>query len=1127
MSTPLDVALRIRLERSGFAEGQRDMDELRKAGEQLGATGGRAMPNAMKATADEARKAKEAVAGVAQEEAKLKAGSGAKSLERDLLEVARAGDRGAAEIQAVRRETDRLGVARGAEHLAADVDKVSAGARRAGSEIRQVTQAVETLGRAHGVDAITRDLNEATRAAERFGRQARDARGHGYGGGRGEFWRQGYERVGGTSFMPLGLSVGGMAGFAAGGAALGVGALGASSARLAMGVESSMADVERAMNDPSPAQLRKIETGVAALSRRNGISKSEYFNFITEAAKGGTATEDLLPFADFGSKFALAADMNNGEAGEALAKLRNNYGLDLKGLRDNADTVNYLADNDAAKERNIVDFMRRSAAGGRIASISANQMAAFGTVFDSLGTPSEVAGTAMNALIQRLGTADTRARSDQGFRKSLGRLGLSGRGVKDDFYKDGAGTIVDILGRVNDLPQERRLEVLKGLGGEEFGDDFAALAGQIEKLIETMERLDDPKRSGSVERTFEIFDRQTAQDWKRATGALADLGSEIGKELLPAIRTVATLVADLAGGWADGIRRSRRAGELSDQVLDGKALTDDDKAELDADPRLKGQVDGRVFDVQRARRGEQRIDENRDLRMMDDEAEQKRAAGRILAQRAQGDIQRQIDDAKVTLGILSPEQQGYGDTKRQLEQLEKKLDDINRTLQSMDGGVDPVAFRGGGDAFFQQASLGGRGGSGGGFRSAYSGSAPVMDGMANVRPGAGAAMGVGGPRGSVSTTTNPGGAAGEVYDILSADFNDAQSLALLGHMEQESSFDPKSFNAKEGAGGILQWRDNRLENLKRFAADRGMSWQDRKVQAAFVAHEMRNDPYEKRRSARFRAATTIPEASAALKDYVRFGDDSAGTRLANAQRFAGEFGAKETGGSAALGGKRGSANLMHGQYGPPGSNLVTIQAPGGAKFQVHEAAASSFQGFVNELEAGGYAIDPKTSGGFNYRNKRGGGGLSQHAYGNAIDINPGRNPMGSRLVTDMPANVSDIAAKHGLSWGGDWKRTKDAMHFEWTGVRPDADAIAGIKGAVPSGPVPKPTRRPSSAPQDEPMPTMASAGGGRGAPTLHLTQNIRGGFDARLAAERSRREQHRAIRLAESGAMHDTMVQPA
>jgi hypothetical protein len=37
--------------------------------------------------------------------------------------------------------------------------------------------------------------------------------------------------------------------------------------------------------------------------------------------------------------------------------------------------------------------------------------------------------------------------------------------------------------------------------------------------------------------------------------------------------------------------------------------------------------------------------------------------------------------------------------------------------------------------------------------------------------------------------------------------------------------------------------------------------------------------------------------------------------------------------------------------------------------------------------------------------------------------------MGGTLVTDMPADISSVASRLGLGWGGNWNNRKDAMHF--------------------------------------------------------------------------------------------------
>lgn len=130
---------------------------------------------------------------------------------------------------------------------------------------------------------------------------------------------------------------------------------------------------------------------------------------------------------------------------------------------------------------------------------------------------------------------------------------------------------------------------------------------------------------------------------------------------------------------------------------------------------------------------------------------------------------------------------------------------------------------------------------------------------------------------------------------------------------------------------------------------------------------------------------------------------------------------------------RGVANQDRGQWGGIGENLVTISDPQGNKTTVNATAAPHFEGFLAELEAKGYKVT--SLGGYNPRYKVGGGGWSQHAYGNAIDINPYANPFGG-TTTDMPEDISVIAARYGLSWGGDWRSKKDPMHFEYTGVEP-------------------------------------------------------------------------------------------
>ena len=110
-------------------------------------------------------------------------------------------------------------------------------------------------------------------------------------------------------------------------------------------------------------------------------------------------------------------------------------------------------------------------------------------------------------------------------------------------------------------------------------------------------------------------------------------------------------------------------------------------------------------------------------------------------------------------------------------------------------------------------------------------------------------------------------------------------------------------------------------------------------------------------------------------------------------------------------------------------HLTTVQTPSGVSASVNKVSAPAFTGFLRELEQSGYKID--TVQGYNDRHIFGTSMVSQHAYGNAIDINPDRNPVNGR--SDLPPNVGAMAEKYGISWGGDWKNKKDPMHFEYVG----------------------------------------------------------------------------------------------
>lgn len=177
------------------------------------------------------------------------------------------------------------------------------------------------------------------------------------------------------------------------------------------------------------------------------------------------------------------------------------------------------------------------------------------------------------------------------------------------------------------------------------------------------------------------------------------------------------------------------------------------------------------------------------------------------------------------------------------------------------------------------------------------------------------------------------------------------------------------------------------------------------------------------------------------------------------------------------------ANFMTGQFGDPGTSLVNVRSNGGWPMTLHSAAAPNILGFVNQLEAAGAPIS--SLGSQNTRNIAGSDKLSQHAYGNAIDLSQkGRNEVSPAFKEWAAANPDALKAatdKWGMVNGGDW-HNPDFGHFEWSGATP----APGTAAAAP--PLPAPVNvggAPSAAPDAAAAPAdisklLGSLGGGSG-----------------------------------------------
>lgn len=126
-------------------------------------------------------------------------------------------------------------------------------------------------------------------------------------------------------------------------------------------------------------------------------------------------------------------------------------------------------------------------------------------------------------------------------------------------------------------------------------------------------------------------------------------------------------------------------------------------------------------------------------------------------------------------------------------------------------------------------------------------------------------------------------------------------------------------------------------------------------------------------------------------------------------------------------------------------NLVSISFLG-RTVNLHRAMVPIIQKAEAEIksdpEASRYVV--RDLGGFDWRTKRGGSSLSNHALGIAMDINADQN-MGSfwNGGRDMPDSFVNIMKKNGFIWWWNWKSPYDPMHFEYSNWSLLRSAVSG------------------------------------------------------------------------------------
>lgn len=577
----------------------RSLVDLAQVTARFGAAGNvAAFTASLKTVEAPAQAAAREVVALGQAATRLGAAEGADRLQVGLKGAADAGAGARRTIGDLSQVTARFGGLSTVSVVAQDLRSTVAPAQAVKRELQDIRTQADRLGSGRGVHELERELVQVTRRAEEADRrlsalQRRMDGGLRLGGGhRAQRWEFGNEALmasGMGGAMRLGMSGAGIGGILAGGAVAATAGGIAKASREAISFESAMAEVKKAVNDITPEAFADLERTILRVSRTTGIAKEEMAKLVAQAGFAGRPANELARFAEYGAKAAKAFTMSEEATGEALAKLGTKFKLPQAGIEDLGDGINVLADNASAKEAQIIDFLYRTGDAGNALKLAPLQLGAIGAAAISTGKASEVAGTGFNAFALKLGMASSQGKD---FQSGLRALGTNARRVKAEIAANPVEGVLSILEKIDKLPDNKKLDVAGKLGGGEYADDLLAFAGAVQEMRKSLALMQDQAtRSGSVEKTFKIFDATTQASINRTTAAIDGFAAKIGQRFTPAIQGAAGAVERWFSGMTKAMEIGERAAKFADKIAKGGTLTPAEQAEVDANPKLKAETE--------------------------------------------------------------------------------------------------------------------------------------------------------------------------------------------------------------------------------------------------------------------------------------------------------------------------------------------------------------------------------------------------------------------------------------------------------------------------------------------------------------------------------------------------------
>lgn len=247
------------------------------------------------------------------------------------------------------------------------------------------------------------------------------------------------------------------------------GALTLAPLKIYMDVEESQADLRKILGKEAELYYDKL----AEISKKSPLSQIDLNEIAGALSQGGIRGNEIVKYTDMAQKMKVAFDMSTQEAGEFLAKTREQLNLvgkeGTEQLFSYMDTINMLSNKYPVHAADLADISLRTAGYAKNIGLAKEANLGFATALQSTLKSSEQTSTVLSKLYSELAQgANTKAKAS-----ALQFLGINPSSLEKEMAKDAEGTILKVLERIKNA----NLADKAGLIGDIFGNNASTQNG--------------------------------------------------------------------------------------------------------------------------------------------------------------------------------------------------------------------------------------------------------------------------------------------------------------------------------------------------------------------------------------------------------------------------------------------------------------------------------------------------------------------------------------------------------------------------------------------------------------------------------------------------------------------------